>query len=101
MTGTNHTPGPVEDRLKAAVRADALAQFDTGEDRVAAVLAAADMADASIGVYSITEDSAFDDLWGRQFPTGGRDKWVYLDANAARSIAKRVVTAAKEKAGTR
>lgn len=102
MTGANHAPGrpatsgPVTDRLKAAMHADALAQFDTAADRVAAVLAAVDGADASNGIHRVTEDSVIDDLWGRQFPTGGRDKWVYLDANAARAIAKRVVATAKE-----
>ncbi|HEX9225368.1 MAG TPA: hypothetical protein VF885_01780 [Arthrobacter sp.] len=83
-------------RLKAAVRADTLAQFDTDEDRVAAVLAAADKADASKGILRVTEDSAFDDLWGRQYPTG-RGQWVYLDANAARAMAKRVITGAQER----
>lgn len=53
-------------------------------------------ADASNSIHRVTEDSVFDDLWGRRFPTGGRDKWVYLDANAARAIAKRVVATAKE-----
>jgi hypothetical protein len=91
--------GPAAERLKAAVQADTLAQFDTAADRVAGVLAAADGADATNGVHRITEDSVFDELWGRRFPTGGRDKWVYLDANAARAIAKHVVTIAKESAG--
>jgi hypothetical protein len=91
-------PAPAENRLKAAVRADALAQFDTHQDRVTAVLAAADKADASNGIHRVTEDAVFDDLWGRQYPTG-RDQWVYLDANAARAIAKRVVAAASERAG--
>lgn len=87
-----------ENRLKGALQADTLAQFDTAADRVAAVLAAADAVEASSGIHRITEDAVFDDLWGRQFPTGGRDKWVYLDANAARAIAKRVVTTARETA---
>jgi hypothetical protein len=89
-----------DDRLKAALHADTMAQFDTAADRVAGVLAAADATDASNGIHRITEDAMFDDLWGLRFPTGGIDKWVYLDANAARSIAKRVVAAAKETAGT-
>ena len=59
-------------------------------------LATADGADDSNGVHRITEEGVFDGLWGRQFPTGGRDKWIYLDANAARAIAKCVVAAAKE-----
>lgn len=87
-------------RLKAALQADTLAQFDTATDRVAAVLAAADAEDASSGIHRITEDAVFDDLWGRQYPTG-RGQWVYLDANAARAIAKRVVTSARETAGAR
>lgn len=64
-----------------------------------AVVAAIDEADASNGIHRITEQAVFDDLWGRQFPTG-RDQWVYLDANAARAIAKRVATAAKEAVGS-
>lgn len=87
-------------RLKAALQADTLAQFDTATDRVAAVLAAADAVDASSGIHRVTEDAVFDDLWGRQYPTG-RDKWVYLDANAARAIAKRVVATAKEAGAVR
>jgi hypothetical protein len=98
--GQPATPGTLDERLKAAVRADALAQFDTVADRVAGVLAAADAADTSNGVHRVTEEAVFDDLWGRQFPTG-RDQWVYLDANAARAIAKRVVTTAQEAAGAR
>lgn len=86
-------------RLQAALQADTLAQFDTATDRVAAVLAAADAADASSGVHRVTEDAVFHALWGERFPTGGRDQWVTLDANAARSIAKRVITTAKEAAG--
>lgn len=96
MTDTTRT---ADVRLKAALQADTSAQFDTATDRVAAVLAASDAIDASRGVHRITEQAVFDDLWGRQFPTG-RGQWVYLDANAARAIAKRVVTAAKEAAGT-
>lgn len=91
---------PADGRLKAALQADTLAQFDTAADRVAAVLAAADAADASSGIHRITEDAVFDDLWGRQYPTG-HGQWVYLDEKAARAIAKRVVTTAKEAAGVR
>jgi hypothetical protein len=100
VTGTSPVQGPAAERLKAAVQADTLAQFDTAADRVAGVLAAADGADASNGVHRVTEEAVFDGLWGRQFPTG-RDQWVYLDANAARAIAKRVVTTAQEAAGVR
>jgi hypothetical protein len=89
-----------DDRLKAALQADTLAQFDAATDRVTAVLAAVDRADASSGVHRITEEAVFDGLWGRQYPTG-RGQWVYLDANAARAIAKRVVTISQETAGTR
>lgn len=89
-----------EDRLKAALQADTLAQFDTPRDRVAAVLTAADAADASSGVHRITEEAVLDGLWGRQYPTG-RGQWVYLDEKAARAIAKRVVITAKEAAGAR
>lgn len=86
-----------ESRLNAALQADTLAQSYTATARVSAVLAAADAAEASTGIHRITEQAVFDDLWGRQYPTG-RGQWVYLDANAARAIAKRVVTAARETA---
>ena len=89
-----------EARLKAALQADTLAQYDTHKDRVAAVLAAADSVDASSGVHRITEEEVFDDLWGRQYPTG-RGQWVYLDEKAARAIARRVVTTAQESAAAR
>lgn len=87
-----------EARLEAAVRADALAQYDTHNDRVTAVLAAADKFDASSGVHRITEEDIFQTLWARRFPTGGQDAWITLDANAARAIAKAVTS---DEAGTR
>lgn len=87
-----------EARVKAALQADALAQYDTKKDRVTAVLAAADSVDASSGVHRITEEDIFQTLWARRFPTGGQDAWITLDANAARAIAKAVTS---DEAGTR
>lgn len=95
MTDASRT---TDERLRAAVQADTLAQFDTAPGRVTGVLTAADAADASNGIHRVTEDSMFNDIWGRQYPTG-RGQWIYLDANAARAIAKRVVAAAKEAEG--
>jgi hypothetical protein len=63
-------PLPEMTRQRAAIQADTLAQFATHKDRVAAVLAAADVYDHAQGILRITAEElqqVRDDAWKRGY----------------------------------